>query len=267
MKGTKRSRIFSSLRPVSSYFPSLSQAANSNQSHAAEETDTNVGGITSTAQQQPPAQQQPEQNNANPHIFLNPEVDSSSTHHENASVELNPNDIVADPGLRIPIEELDVNIRDAARREYLVMVPCQPVGHKFPSKLIANKNRRFQEKWFKRYDWLEYSVAKDAAFCFYCFLFKQLCAENFGIESFTRVGFSYWKNGIEACDLHVGKDLSSAHNKARKYCEAFKNQRQGVDYMLAAATKKDEEKYKAQMTIMIGIAKNKAIISSCIPWA
>jgi hypothetical protein len=29
-----------------------------------------------------------------------------------------------------------------------------------------------------------------------------------------------------------------------------------VDYVLAAATKKDEEEYKAQMTIMIGIAKN-----------
>jgi hypothetical protein len=78
---------------------------------------------------------------------------------------------------------------------------------------------------------LEYSVAKDAAFCFYCFLFKQLCAENFGIESFTRVGFSYWWNGIEACGLHVGKDLNSAHNKARKYCKAFRNQRQGVDYV------------------------------------
>jgi hypothetical protein len=33
------------------------------------------------------------------------------------------------------------------------------------------------------------------------------------------------------------------------------------------ATKKDEEEYKARMIIMIGIAKNKAIISSCIPWA
>ena len=145
------------------------------------------------------------------------------------------------------------SIRDAARREYLVMGPCQPVGHKFPGKLIANQTRRFQEKWFKRYDWLEYSVAKDAAFCFYCFLFKQPRAENFGTESFTRVGFSYWKNGIESFDLHVGKNINSAHNKARKYCEAFKNQRQGVDYVLAAATKKDEEEYKARITIMIGI--------------
>jgi hypothetical protein len=92
-------------------------------------------------------------------------------------------------------------------------------------------------------------------FVFTVFSLSNYAQNFFGIESFTRVGFSYWKNGIEACDLHVGKDLSSAHNKARKYCEAFKNQRQGVDYVLSAATKKDEEEYKAQMTIMIGIAK------------
>jgi hypothetical protein len=56
-----------------------------------------------------------------------------------ASVELNPEDIVADPGLRKLTEELDVNIRDAAMREYFVMGPCQPVGHKFPSNLLAKQ--------------------------------------------------------------------------------------------------------------------------------
>jgi hypothetical protein len=38
-------------------------------------------------------------------------------------------DIVADPGLRKPIDEYDVNIRDAVRREYLLQGPCQPIGH------------------------------------------------------------------------------------------------------------------------------------------
>jgi hypothetical protein len=177
MKGTKRSKISSSIRPVSSYFPTLSQHGNTiqNQSCGAEETYTNVDGTSSTTQQQSPAQQQDNPDT----IVVNPEVHNNSTEYENGSVDLNPEDIVADPGLRKPIEELDVNVRDAARREYLVIGPCQPVGHKFPSKLIAKQNRRFQEKWFKRYDWLEYSVAKDATFCFYCFLFKQLCAEFF----------------------------------------------------------------------------------------
>jgi hypothetical protein len=83
---------------------------------------------------------------------------------------------------------------------------------------------------------------------------KQPQAENFALESFTRVGFSYRRNGTKAYDQHVGKNMNSAHNKARKYCEAFKNQRQGVDYLLTATTKKGEEEYKACMMIMIGIA-------------
>ena len=43
-------------------------------------------------------------------------------------------DIVVDPGLRKPIDEYDVNIRDAVRREYLLQGPCQPIGHIYPKK-------------------------------------------------------------------------------------------------------------------------------------
>jgi activator of HSP90 ATPase len=123
MKGTKRSKISSSIRPVSSYFPTLSQHGNTiqNQSCGAEETYTNVDGTSSTTQQQSPAQQQDNPDT----IVVNPEVHNNSTEYENGSVDLNPEDIVADPSLWKPIEELDVNVRDAARREYLVMGPCQ----------------------------------------------------------------------------------------------------------------------------------------------
>jgi hypothetical protein len=43
-------------------------------------------------------------------------------------------DIVADPGLRKPIDEYDVNFRDVFRREYLLQGPCQPIGHIYPKK-------------------------------------------------------------------------------------------------------------------------------------
>jgi hypothetical protein len=49
-----------------------------------------------------------------------------------------------------------------------------------------------------------------ATFCFIVFSLKQPQAENFALESFTRVGFSYWRKGIEACDQHVGKNMNSA---------------------------------------------------------
>ena len=43
-------------------------------------------------------------------------------------------DIEADPGLRKPIESLDSDIREAARRIYINMGPCQPTDHKYKKK-------------------------------------------------------------------------------------------------------------------------------------
>lgn len=45
--------------------------------------------------------------------------------------QLKPGDIEADPGKRIPIEELDADIQDLARREYISMGPCQPTNHTY----------------------------------------------------------------------------------------------------------------------------------------
>jgi hypothetical protein len=81
---------------------------------------------------------------------------------------LNQNNIVGVRGLRKPIEELDVNIRDVVSKEYLLLGPCQPKGHIFLKKQIGDRQRSFQKSWFKKHEWFEYSVAKDAVFCFYC---------------------------------------------------------------------------------------------------
>ncbi|XP_008239212.2 PREDICTED: uncharacterized protein LOC103337827 [Prunus mume] len=37
---------------------------------------------------------------------------------------------------------------------------------------MSGINRRFIPQWFDEFDWLEYSISKDAAFCLYCYLFK-----------------------------------------------------------------------------------------------
>ena len=46
--------------------------------------------------------------------------------------------------------------------------PCQPVGI---MTYFSGKARSFNPDWFKLYLWLEYSVSKDAAFCYACRLF------------------------------------------------------------------------------------------------
>ena len=65
----------------------------------------------------------------------------------------------SDPGLRIPIENYNVNIQDEVRRRYMLQGPCQPDNHIFPLTKFGQKCRRFNPKWFKEFsNWLENSI-------------------------------------------------------------------------------------------------------------
>jgi hypothetical protein len=44
--------------------------------------------------------------------------------------------------------------------------------------------------------------------------------------------------------------VDSLHNKARKHCEDFRNQRQSVGHAMASGSKKHEEEYLNRITIM-----------------
>lgn len=48
--------------------------------------------------------------------------------------------------------------------------------------------------WFKQYKWLEYSVALDSAFCFFCRAFYK---PNKMDDAFTRKGYSNWKKQLK----------------------------------------------------------------------
>ncbi|XP_057248367.1 uncharacterized protein LOC104890039 [Beta vulgaris subsp. vulgaris] len=122
-------------------------------------------------------------------------------------VELLPHD----PGKRINIMDYPPKQRNAARRAYILKKPCQPKIHDFPQRECGGL-RRFSVNWFKKWDWLEYSVEKDAAFCFVCFLFKndiEICA---GGDAFVNEGFRSW-NKPDRFEKHVG-GIKSAHNLA-----------------------------------------------------
>ena len=180
----------------------------------------------------------------------NVETDERASNDPN--VALNDGDIVADPELRIAIENLHPNIRDAAIRAYILKGPCQPKGHNYPRRIISDRNRSFQEAWFTDNPWLEYSVDKDAAYCFYCYLFKQSRAENYGVDAFTVIGFRNWKDGHKLIGVH-GDGID--HNKARKCYQDFKNQRQSVSHVMHSGGKKSELEHKGRLTVVLGIIR------------
>jgi hypothetical protein len=160
--------------------------------------------------------------------------------------------LISDPGLRIPIERFHPNIRGDVKKAYLLKGPTRPHGHNFPRN---HDNRSFSKIWFKKNDWLEYSVEKDAAFCFYCFLFKQEpLDEKFGHDVFIKVGFRTWKNAYHAFPLHVGGP-TSCHNRARTACDDFRNERASINHRVERHDINTEARYETRLTSSLLIAR------------
>jgi len=122
---------------------------------------------------------------------------------EGIITEFNPHHIITDSGLRIPIDRFSINIRSKVRGAFIDKGPTQPIGYKFPK---SSTNRSFQKNWFKEHCWLEYSVEKDRAYCFYCYLFKHdRMDDNFRYDVFSSLEFNNWKNAYLSLRKHNGK--------------------------------------------------------------
>ncbi|XP_052181936.1 uncharacterized protein LOC127794728 [Diospyros lotus] len=167
------------------------------------------------------------------------------------SVTFDITQLPTDPGLRIPILDYDVNIRDQVRIAYMQKGPCQPLDHDFPYRPFGQtQTRRFNPAWFKEFgSWLEYSVLKDAAFCLYCYLFKTSVGKQGGGDTFVSEGFSYWKSK-DKLNIHVG-DHDSAHNKARIKCETLMNQEQHIQSAFFKQSKQVRSDYRIRLTASI----------------
>lgn len=107
--------------------------------------------------------------------YLKRKVPDSSNNARTSCPEVNDlnwkEEIKYDPGLRKPIDAYHPNLRDRVRRKYLENGPCQPRTLNFPTTKISDRNRSFIPEWFDEFGgWLEYSEAKDKAYCFFLFL-------------------------------------------------------------------------------------------------
>ncbi|CAN6580202.1 unnamed protein product [Malus baccata var. baccata] len=127
---------------------------------------------------------------------------------------------------------------------------------------MSGINRRFIPQWFDEFDWLEYSVSKDAAFCLYCYLFKTNF-EQVGSEAFTGDGFKNWKKGRERFKMHVGP-VGSVHNKAREAATNLMNQATHIE---TAMSKHSDQARKAYRTCLIASIKcTKFLLQQGLPF-
>ncbi|XP_021801076.1 zinc finger MYM-type protein 1-like [Prunus avium] len=180
---------------------------------------------------------------------LSPPLRTDALNHGTAKrqcEEINLADLPSDPGLRTRILDYNPTVQDQVRRAYLQRGPCQPKKHNFPQTNFSNTIRRFNPAWFDEYaSWLEYSIEKDAAYCLYCYLFKPNNGEQAGGDSFVK----NWKKK-EKLKIHVG-GTNSAHNHARRMCEALLNQRQHVETFFFKQSHQDRSDYRIQLNASI----------------
>ena len=79
-------------------------------------------------------------------------------------------------------------------------------------KFGMGRPRSFSRDWYKSYQWLEYSVERDAAFCFPCRMFK---VGNSRCEStFTITGFRNWKHAMGQKGIITSHDKCNVHKQA-----------------------------------------------------
>ena len=64
-------------------------------------------------------------------------------------------------------------VNEANRAFIIESGPIQPVID-FPQSEQARRKFKFQKKWYGEFNWLEYSVSRNVAYCFNCRCFGSL---------------------------------------------------------------------------------------------
>ncbi|KAL0015263.1 hypothetical protein SO802_002332 [Lithocarpus litseifolius] len=86
---------------------------------------------------------------------------------------------------------------------------------------------------------------KDAAFCFYCYLFGQDVGKQGGGKTFVTKGFKLW-NQLLKLDSHVG-GVNSAYNQAVKKSEDLLKEKQHIQSVLVKQSNQDKLEYRVQL--------------------
>lgn len=150
-------------------------------------------------------------------------------------------DLISDPGLRHPISSYPFDERDVVRRLYLIAGPCQPHCHDFPWIGEGSSKRCFRSEWFNTYPWLEYSIAKNAAYCLPCYLYPSPKSD----EAFISNGFVTFSRR-DKFTKHVGKH-SSTHNFAQMKCDNLMNDKTHLDTLVRRHPNEITDAYRTRL--------------------
>ena len=99
--------------------------------------------------------------------------------------------------------------------------PRRPRLANFPSTLFGNKRRCFCSSWYDIHSWLEYSVTRDAAFCF-CFRMFAPAGRSMSETVFTVSGFRQWKKATGTGSGLSQHERSDIHKSSFCACKTLR---------------------------------------------
>jgi hypothetical protein len=186
------------------------------------------------------------------------------THFECVSKE--DNDLVDhDPGKR------PLKLSDNQKKHLIMLGPCQPKLSVFPKTKeleLNSKQSKFSSSWYREFPHLEYSVSRDAAFCFVCSLFPHGPGRSKADQSWIK-GISWFKMKGSLGRKKEGKLLShftsESHKAALMDFLSFTKYNSHVDVQLSKEMRAcllAEEKLRLQntevVTILLDVARTLA---------
>ena len=126
------------------------------------------------------------------------------------------------------------------QKQYLINKgPHQPKLKRFPQddNGPTNKQNMFSAKWYDEFPHLEYSIVKNAAFCFTCSLFKQPSQD----DAWTKVGVSIWSKMMSRGVKNKGKLVehfsSESHKAAVLSLARFSDRELHVDRLMGKSAR------------------------------
>lgn len=118
-----------------------------------------------------------------------------------------------DPDIQKNIFDLSQKLEDG---------PSQP-DFTFPRRNNGGKRRSFNNSWYKKYAWLEYSKIKDFVFCFYC---RHFTLRTLGYSDNTLIfrGYYHWKHIGKMLEKHDSSNIhKNSFEKYKSWTSAKKN--------------------------------------------
>lgn len=188
-------------------------------------------------------------------------IENRNKTDEEIAPNTNVQPVEHDPGKRPNI------LTDFQRKSLINIGPCRPVLTLFPvnSEIPNGKQNKFCASWYKQYPHLEYSIVKDAAFCFVCSLFHQSEEE----AAWCTRGVRLWHKFKSVGQTKLGKlsqhFSSESHKKNMTFYYNFFKKSGHIDIFLDKEARRsiikkeiDNMRNNAAVKVLIDVARTLA---------